>query len=42
LPFLVFALAALAALAVAVVFSPALRDVFELVADRFRDLFGLG
>jgi len=42
LPFLVFALAALAALAVAVVFSPALRDVFELVADRLRDLFGLG
>ena len=42
LPFLVFALAALAALAVAVVFSPALRDVFELVANRLRDLFGLG
>ena len=42
LPFLVFALAALAALAVAVVFSPALRDVFQLVADRLRELFGLG
>src|SRR5262245_61547829 len=41
-PFLVFALAALAALAVAVMFSPALRDVFELVANRLRDLFGLG
>jgi uncharacterized membrane-anchored protein len=33
-PFLVFALAALAALAVAVVVSPALREVFELVAIR--------
>jgi uncharacterized membrane-anchored protein len=41
-PFLVFALAALAALAVAVVVSPALRDVFELVAIRLRDLLGLG
>jgi uncharacterized membrane-anchored protein len=41
-PFLVFALAALAALAVAVVFSPALREVFELVAIRLRDLLGLG
>jgi uncharacterized membrane-anchored protein len=41
-PFLVFALAALAALAVAVVFSPALREVFELVALRLRDLLGLG
>jgi uncharacterized membrane-anchored protein len=42
LPFLAFALAALAALTVAVVVSPALRDVFELVAIRLRDLFGLG
>jgi uncharacterized membrane-anchored protein len=41
-PFLVFALAALAALAVAVAFSPALREVFELVAIRLRDLLGLG
>jgi uncharacterized membrane-anchored protein len=41
-PFLVFALAALAALVVAVVVSPALRDVFELVAIRLRDLLGLG
>ena len=42
LPFLAFALAALAALVVAVVVSPALRDVFELVADRLTDLLGLG
>jgi uncharacterized membrane-anchored protein len=41
-PFLVFALAALAALAVAVVVSPALREVFELVAIRLRDVLGLG
>jgi uncharacterized membrane-anchored protein len=41
-PFLVFALAALAALVVAVVVSPALREVFELVAIRLRDLLGLG
>jgi uncharacterized membrane-anchored protein len=41
-PFLVFALAALAGLIVAVVVSPALRDVFELVANRLLDLFGLG
>jgi uncharacterized membrane-anchored protein len=41
-PFLVFALAALAALAVAVVVSPALREIFELVAIRLRDLLGLG
>jgi uncharacterized membrane-anchored protein len=41
-PFLVFALAALGALVVAVVVSPALRDVFELVAMRVRDLLGLG
>jgi uncharacterized membrane-anchored protein len=41
-PFLVFALAALAALIVAVVVSPALREVFELVAIRLRDLLGLG
>ena len=41
-PFLVFALAALAALVVAVVVSPALRDVFELVAIRVRELLGLG
>jgi uncharacterized membrane-anchored protein len=41
-PFLAFALAALAALVVAVVISPALRDVFELVANRLLDLFGLG
>ena len=41
-PFLVFALAALAGLIVAVVVSPALRDVFELVASRLLDLFGLG
>src|SRR3954464_3976484 len=40
-PFVVFALAALAALAVAVVVSPALREVFELVAIRLRDLLGL-
>jgi uncharacterized membrane-anchored protein len=42
LPFLAFALAALTALVVAVVVSPALRDVFELVAIRLRDLLGLG
>ncbi len=42
LPFLAFALAALAALVVAVVVSPALRDVFELVANRLTDLLGLG
>jgi uncharacterized membrane-anchored protein len=41
-PFLVFALAALAAVAVAVVVSPALREVFELVAIRLRDVLGLG
>jgi uncharacterized membrane-anchored protein len=41
-PFLVFALAALAALVVAVVVSPALREIFELVAIRLRDLLGLG
>jgi uncharacterized membrane-anchored protein len=41
-PFLVFALAALAGLVVAVVVSPALRNVFELVANRLLDLFGLG
>jgi uncharacterized membrane-anchored protein len=41
-PFLVFALAALAALVVAVVVSPALREVFELVATRLLDLLGLG
>jgi uncharacterized membrane-anchored protein len=41
-PFLVFGLAALAALVVAVVVSPALREVFELVAIRLRDLLGLG
>jgi uncharacterized membrane-anchored protein len=41
-PFLAFALAALAALVVAVVVSPALREVFELVAIRLRDLLGLG
>jgi len=41
-PFLVFGLAALAALVVAVVVSPALREVFELVAIRLRDLVGLG
>jgi uncharacterized membrane-anchored protein len=41
-PFLAFSLAALAALIVAVVISPALRDVFELVANRLLDLFGLG
>ena len=41
-PFLIFALAALAGLIVAVVVSPALRDVFELVASRLLDLFGLG
>jgi uncharacterized membrane-anchored protein len=42
LPFLAFGLAALAALVLAVILSPALRDVFELLADRLRDLFGLG
>jgi uncharacterized membrane-anchored protein len=42
LPFLAFALAALTALVVAVVVSPALREVFELVAIRLRDLLGLG
>jgi uncharacterized membrane-anchored protein len=42
LPFLAFGLAALAALVLAVILSPALRDVFELMADRLRDLFGLG
>jgi uncharacterized membrane-anchored protein len=41
-PFLAFGLAALAALVLAVILSPALRDVFELLADRLRDLFGLG
>jgi uncharacterized membrane-anchored protein len=42
LPFLAFAVAALTALVVAVVVSPALREVFELVAIRLRDLLGLG
>jgi uncharacterized membrane-anchored protein len=42
LPFLTFALAALAALIVAVVVSPALRNVFELVANRLTELLGLG
>jgi uncharacterized membrane-anchored protein len=39
-PFLVFAIAAILALVVAVVVSPALREVFELVATRLRDLLG--
>jgi uncharacterized membrane-anchored protein len=42
LPFLAFALAALTALVVAVVVSPALRNVFELVANRLTELLGLG
>jgi uncharacterized membrane-anchored protein len=42
LPLFAFGLAALAALVLAVILSPALRDVFELLADRLRDLFGLG
>jgi uncharacterized membrane-anchored protein len=41
-PLVAFALAGLAAITVAIVSSPALRDVFELVSLRLRDVVGLG
>jgi uncharacterized membrane-anchored protein len=41
-PLVAFALAGLGAIVVAVVSSPALRDVFELVSSRLRDVVGLG
>jgi uncharacterized membrane-anchored protein len=41
-PLIAFALAGLAAITVAIVSSPALRDVFELVSVRLRDVVGLG
>ena len=41
-PLIGFALAGLAAIVVAVASSPALRDVFELVSLRLRDVVGLG
>jgi uncharacterized membrane-anchored protein len=41
-PLVAFALAGLGAIVVAVVSSPALRDVFELVSLRLRDVAGLG
>ncbi len=41
-PLAVVALAGLAAIVVAVLFSPALQDVLELVAVRLRELLGLG
>jgi uncharacterized membrane-anchored protein len=41
-PLVAFALAGLGAIVVAVVSSPALRDVFELVSLRLRDVVGLG
>jgi uncharacterized membrane-anchored protein len=41
-PLIGFALAGLAAIVVAVASSPALRDVFELVILRLRDVVGLG
>ena len=40
-PLAVVALAGLAAIVVAILFSPALQDVLELVALRLRDLLGL-
>ena len=42
LPLVAFALAGVGAIAVAVVSSPALRDVLELVGVRLRDVIGLG
>jgi uncharacterized membrane-anchored protein len=41
-PLIGFALAGLGAIVVAVASSPALRDVFELVSLRLRDVVGLG
>jgi uncharacterized membrane-anchored protein len=41
-PLVGFALAGVGAIVVAVVSSPALRDVFELVSLRLRDVVGLG
>jgi uncharacterized membrane-anchored protein len=41
-PLMAFALAGLGAIVVAVVSSPALRDVIELVSLRLRDVVGLG
>jgi uncharacterized membrane-anchored protein len=42
LPLVAFALAGVGAIAVAVVSSPALRGVLELVGVRLRDVIGLG
>ena len=42
LPFVGFALAGLAAIVVAIVVSPALRHLIELIVLRVRDLLGLG
>ncbi len=41
-PLVLFALAALGAIAVAIVFSPALRHLIEYLALRLRDLLGIG
>jgi uncharacterized membrane-anchored protein len=42
LPLVVFALAGVAAIGVAIAVSPALRHVFEYLALRLRDLLGIG
>ena len=42
LPFVLFALAGLGAIVVAIVASPTLRRLIGLVSDRIRDLLGLG
>jgi uncharacterized membrane-anchored protein len=41
-PLVFFAVAALAAIAVAILFSPALRHLIEYIALRLRDLLGIG
>ena len=41
-PLVVFALAGLAAIGVAIAVSPALRHVIEYLALRLRDLLGIG
>jgi uncharacterized membrane-anchored protein len=41
-PLVIFALAGLAAIGVAIAFSPALRHVIEYLALRLRDLLGIG
>jgi hypothetical protein len=41
-PLILFALGGLAAIAVAIAVSPALRHVIEYLALRLRDLLGIG